>query len=62
MHAHERRAPRRSRTRGGRKRDPERAAEVAAELGRGVQALSHEALAGSDDVEAVVLCCRHAST
>ncbi len=37
---------------------PGRAADVAAELGAGVEALSHEDLAVSDDVEAVVLCCR----
>ena len=36
---------------------PERAAEVAATLGPGMQAFSHEQLPASD-VEAVVLCCR----
>ena len=37
---------------------PERAAEVAAELGPDVRALSHGQLPGTDDVDAVVLCCR----
>jgi scyllo-inositol 2-dehydrogenase (NAD+) len=37
---------------------PQRAAEVAVGLGAGVQALSHEALAAAEDVEAVVLSCR----
>jgi scyllo-inositol 2-dehydrogenase (NAD+) len=37
---------------------PERAAEVARELGPGVRALSYEQLVAADDVDAVVLCCR----
>jgi scyllo-inositol 2-dehydrogenase (NAD+) len=36
----------------------ERATEVAAALGRGVQAFSHEELPAADEVDAVVLCCR----
>jgi scyllo-inositol 2-dehydrogenase (NAD+) len=37
---------------------PARSAEVVAQLGSGVRPCSHEALAASDDVDAVVLCCR----
>jgi myo-inositol 2-dehydrogenase/D-chiro-inositol 1-dehydrogenase len=37
---------------------PARAADVAATLGADVKALSHEQLPASDDVDAVVLCCR----
>jgi scyllo-inositol 2-dehydrogenase (NAD+) len=36
----------------------ERAASVASGLGAGVKPLSHDDLASSDDVDAVVLCCR----
>ena len=36
----------------------QRATEVADEFGPSVQGLTHEQLAASDDVEAVVLCCR----
>ncbi|HLY48653.1 MAG TPA: Gfo/Idh/MocA family oxidoreductase [Solirubrobacteraceae bacterium] len=37
---------------------PDRAAEVAAALGAGVKPLSHDDVPGTEEIDAVVLCCR----